>query len=59
MLKPSSLTIVYQHNGGYVFYTVIKNFDGVEVVSGHNHMTKRDALDWCNREYHGVPVNYV
>lgn len=54
---PIELRIVKHLNGGYVYYTVTKVFEGVGnvVFSQHKHMLRTDAVDWCKREYPTVP----
>lgn len=59
-LNPKTINIMYMHNGGYIYYTAIKDFGGgVDVFVNQKFMTKKDALDWCNREHPNVPVNVI
>ena len=58
--KPIELRIQKHLNGGFTFYTVKKVFEGIGNTAdvGHKFMTNKDCIDWCNREYAGVPRIY-
>ena len=50
------IRIVYHHNGGYVFYTLVMEHDCGEILPSHKFITKKECLSWCDREHPGVPV---
>ena len=56
-LKPIELRIVKHSNGGYVYYTVNKVWEGIGNVTfgGHKFMTLTDVINWCKMEYPHVP----
>lgn len=55
---PIELRVNKHPNGGYTYYTVDKVYEGVgNVVFGQlKFMTRLDVTNYCNREWHGVPV---
>lgn len=56
-LTPLELRITCHPNGGYTFYTVVKVYPGVGNTAnvGQKFMTREDVINWCKREYDGVP----
>ena len=56
-MKPIELRITRHPNGGYTYYTILKVFEGVGNTSNVNSkfMTRKDAVDWCKREYDSIP----
>lgn len=56
-LSVNELRITKHSNGGYTYYTIVKVYPGIcnTATVAQKFMTRKDAVDWCKREYDGVP----